>query len=201
MFLDNYLYYFYPRGIIDAYSEAYRESREYRYLKNKIKFASESWDIMPLFHELSDLITNLKIQNCYLVDVTNFSFNDRCFNFQYRFEDSNSMIIKSICCNLSILFPTYCIYYIERDYSNIEIGVKTDEKFFNNHFSFFPAEYNYLRKEIDLILKSKGLFKIINEDLDKIIPKIAFDIIKFDKMSMFNCLFLNEPYITPKLNK
>jgi hypothetical protein len=198
MLRDYYIYDYYPKGIMDSFSEEYNESVEHQRLKNSLFKAKKHFDLKAIITEFNRIVELNQNSNCKFIDSTNFDFNDRSFNFQFRFENKKR-IVKTICCNISVLMPFYCIYFIERRYDKVEIGYKVEEEFFNYNFNLFPKQFKKLKNDINSVLRRNGFFYINSEDLDTVVPEITFDSLEYNKMTLFNCLFLNEPYIIPKL--
>ena len=129
-------------------------------------------------------------------DVTNFNFNDRSFNFQFRHENEFKKVL-TICCNISVIAPVGCIYFIERDFSDVQIGKKVADNFFEHDLDVFPEEYMPLKNKIGDILREQEIGIIDNVRLASIIPEITFGNCAYNQMTLFNCLFLDEPYIMP----
>ena len=75
-----------------------------------------------------------------------------------------------------------------------EFGQKVNNDFFKYDFNLIPSKYKDLVINISKLLTKANFERIRNEDLDVVIPNITFEQIKFNKMTIFNCLFLNEPY-------
>ena len=196
MFLNNYIYYFYPKGIRDGFSEQYLNSEQYKRLIDAIGYAKTLWQADKLKEDLKSISIEQHEGNSNFLDVTNFSFNDRAFNFQYRFENANK-IVRTVCCNISVLMPAACVYFVERDFSDIQMGKKANETIFDYDLEHFPSIFDHLRQKIIDVLRLRGLIVLDNQELNMVVPEIAFEHIHYNKMTLFNCLFLNEPYIAP----
>ncbi|MEW2920597.1 hypothetical protein AB1A65_03950 [Muricauda sp. ANG21] len=195
MILDDYIYNYYPKGIEDVFSDEYTNSIEYKSLKKAIQNAEKSETINEI-KEILKSYASLDSLKMKFLDSTNFSFNDRAFNFQYRQELPNK-IIKTVCCNISVLLPIYCIYYIERDFSKVVLGDKVDTAFYKYDFNTFPSSFKGLKIKISETLNNIGLKRIENKILEKRVPGIGFNNIGYNNMTRFNCLFLDEPYVSP----
>lgn len=199
MDITDYLYSFYPKGIKDSFSEEYLNSKPYRNLTDRIEYAKNHIEVNQISSELTSLIDSIKYDEMNLNNLTNFNFLDRCFNFQFKDKVIDN-VVRAVYCNISVLMPFYTIYFLERDYANFKMGEKMTSDFFTYDLEVFPSEYEDLRNAISNVLNSKNLFQLDNEYLSDLVPEIGFEEVSYGTMSIFNCLFLNEPYMIPPQN-
>jgi hypothetical protein len=192
--LKYYIYSFYPKGIENPFDDEYLSSEEYLTLKYVMDKARQ-WDMTPVLKPLMELEDGVLTPSPAILDLTNFNLGDRCFHVQYKYRIENR--IEAISVNISILAPVFCVYHILRDQiDQVTIGKKiaNPEAFFKHDFNDLPARHVPLINAVSSKLGKCGYTQIPNERLPDIIPDIAFETIGLGQMTLYNALFMNEPY-------
>ena len=192
----NHIYNYYPKGITYPFEQEYLETKEYLRLQDAVEQARH-WDMNSILGALLSIEYYNHDIPVKILNYTNFNFLDRCFVIQYRFIIGKK--IKAITLNISVLLPVFCVYYLERNMEGVVIGkpISNPEEFYAYDFNHIPDIYSDLVKLISDHLIGLGYARIQNELLDHIIPDISFETIGLNKMTLFNALFMNEPYCAP----
>ncbi len=183
---EKIIYEFYPKGLsID--SSKYVKSIEYNRLRNRIiEFGSK--ERTELFNSLVLLFKfNPKIKLIFK-DFTLVDWLDRALNVQSVNETSPG-IYHSLCINISIIAPYFCIYVLETEIDPNSKNWKSLPKKVESNI--YLSEIKEIKKELIDYFKLK---EFPSELLKKKIDVEFLDISK-GEFNFFNGFFLNR-YIT-----
>lgn len=181
-------YQYFPRGIDSRLKPLeYNDTKELKHLCSTFnrEFAKQqNGEFDAFYDELQALDNSMHLHKYGL-----YFQNDRAHDLQLA--DLKGNILYSICLNISIVAPYYCVYVLE---TNIERFLKKPVDFFSpvpiNTFRNKEKEYTLLLNKIrELTEQTFGITEFPEEFINEVIPNINYDLIHMGEFTMFNAFF------------
>lgn len=191
--LINIAYQYFPKGIDSRLNPTdYNSSFEFQRLCQKFESElqkQQNGDFDEFYDDLQALDTSMHLHKYGL-----YAPNERAHNLQ--FADLKGNVLYSICLNISIIAPYYCVYILE---TNVERFLKKPVDFFSaepiNTFRNKEKEKEYmplLNKIRKLTEKTFEITEFPEELVTEVIPDISLKRNSFGKFTMFNAFFLDK---------
>ncbi|MDY8137512.1 hypothetical protein [Aquimarina sp. 2201CG5-10] len=184
--LEEIVYKYYPKKI-DAYNqELYKETSEFKLLKETIdeKLTSE----LETHRIHKDLVSRIsEKEKMRFIDMTYYTSLDRSHNLQLskKFEDKYYQI------NLytSVLIPCYLLIVRESEISQLEVNPFSSLKKTTN------LDIDFLNETLQKIHETveKNSFILLKDELhNHLIKDVSFEDVVFGKFTLFNAFFFNQ---------